>query len=91
MEKIEQADVLFCYENNLFDELSTLETILKLTKNTCFEQEASANYYDLTGELKFNLSEERNHYINLLSIALEKVSVLKKINKNIESEIYYSL
>lgn len=82
------SKTLYCYENSLFNELSSLESILKLTKDSCFDQEINANYYNLIDNDKLKLSEERNHYLNLLSIALDKVSVLKTINQNIEKEIY---
>lgn len=82
------SNFLFEYENSLFEELSVLESVLKLTKNSCFEQEANSNYYSLVNSEKIKLSEERNHYLNLLAIALEKVQLLKLINKNIENEIY---
>ncbi len=85
---MDKNTLLLDYENSLFDELSTLESVLKLTKDSCFEQEVSSNYYNLDKLEQFKLSEERNHYLNLLTIALEKVAILKDINKNLEEEIY---
>ena len=79
---------LLSYENSLFNELSSLESILKLTKNSCYEQEVNSCYYDLENINRLKLSEERNHYLNLLTIALDKVLLLKKINENLENEIY---
>ena len=79
---------LLSYENSLFEELSKLESVLKLTKDSCFEQEVNSNYYNLSKSEQFRLSEERNHYLNLLTIALDKVSLLKKINNELEIEIY---
>lgn len=79
---------LLNYENSMFDELSTLESLLKLTKNSCYEQEMNSCYYGLENAYRLKLSEERNHYLNLLSIALDKVVLLKKINQNLENEIY---
>ena len=78
---------LLIYENSLFNELSTLESVLKLTKSSCYEQEVNSNYYNLDNFEQVKLSEERNHYLNLLAIALDKVSILKEINKNLEDEI----
>ena len=79
---------LLGYENSLFNEQSALESVLKLTKDSCFEQEICANYYNLDKLMQLRLSEERNHYLNLLTIALDKVSLLKKINNDLEIEIY---
>ena len=75
----------------LYDELFTLESVIKLTKEVCLKKEFTAIYYELTENNKIALSEERNHYINLLSIALDKVERLKGINSSIEQEVcFYS-
>ena len=75
----------------LYDELFTLESIIKLTKDVCLKKEFTAIYYELTENNKIALSEERNHYINLLSIALDKVEKLKTLNLTLENEAsYYS-
>lgn len=70
-----------------FDELFTLESILKLTKEACLEREVTGVYYNMEKEGRANLSEERNHYNNLLSIALDKIANLKEINLKAEIEI----
>lgn len=73
--------------DNCFDELFCLESIIKLTKNACLEKEISSNYYNLPIKYKFTLSEERNNYINMMNVALDKVNNLKKINNALEQEI----
>ena len=73
--------------DNSFNELFCLESIIKLTKNACQEKELSANYYNLSGRHKLPLSEERNHYINMLALALDKVNSLKQLNCDIENKI----
>jgi hypothetical protein len=47
-----------------------------------------ATYYDLQNNTQKKLSEERNLYINMLNIAIEKIAILKKINNNIEKDLY---
>ena len=79
--------IYFCCEN-LYDELFLLESIIKMTKEACLKKEFSAIYYNLSDKERCILSEERNNYINMLSIALEKVDELKEINNNIEREVY---
>ena len=81
------SNAICACENSLFDELSSLESVLKLTKDSCLKQEFNSNYYDLVDINKVKLSEERNHYLNLLTIAIEKVNLLKQINRNLENEI----
>lgn len=61
-----------------FSELFALESIIKLTKEACLEREFASIYYELEEKSKTALSEERNHYINMLTIALDKLSNLKQ-------------
>ena len=75
--------VLSC--ENCFDKLYMLESILQFTREVCQEKEFSSIYYNLPPKYKFTLSEERNHYINMLSLALDRVSDLKQINFCIEN------
>ena len=81
------SNVILAYENSLFEELSSLESVLKSTKDSCLKQEINSNYYELADDNKVKLSEERNHYLNLLTIAIDKINLLKQINRNIENEI----
>ena len=39
------------------------------------------------GQRKFILSEERNNYINMMNLALDKLTRLKEINLAIENKI----
>ena len=71
------------YYNNLY----YLESIIKMTKNVCQEREFSSIYYNLPQKDIHVLSEERNHYINMLDLALDRVSDLKEINYNMENEL----
>lgn len=68
--------------NSLYDELSYLETIITLTKEICLNKEFRSEYYELPDSCKKYLSKERNHYINMLSIALEKISKLMSIEEH---------
>lgn len=73
--------------DNSFNQLYYLESILILTKEACQEKEFSEIYYNLPQKDKYTLSEERNHYINMLSLALDKVTDLKKINYILENKL----
>lgn len=75
--------------DNSMNELFTLESILILTKESCQEKEFCSVYYGLSNELKSNLSEERNHYINMLTIALDKISNIKRNIILAENDICY--
>lgn len=68
------------------EELFKLESVIKLTKEACLEREFASIYYDLNDKNKSELSEERNHYINLLTIALNMLSNLKQFIYVVEDE-----
>ena len=68
-------------------ELATLESVVKAAKELCLDKELSSYYYNLTVPAKIGLSDERNNYINLLSIALDKIENIKTINDSIEKEL----
>ena len=68
----------------IFDKISTLESLIKLTLNECKDKEIRANYYDIPFDNIINLSEERNNYINMLTVALEKIEQIKIISSNLE-------
>ncbi|MCM1004025.1 MAG: hypothetical protein NC408_06765 [Candidatus Gastranaerophilales bacterium] len=66
------------------EEVFQLESVLTAVKKSCLDKEFASIYYDLTD--KKGLSEERNYYNNLLSIALNMLSNLKQIIFAIEDE-----
>ncbi len=75
---------------DIFDELLTIESLIKTTVNNCLNKEHSALYY--TGEnITKQLSEERNDYINVLTIALERVKHVQMLNDEIEEIILESI
>ena len=78
--------VKLCCES-IYDQLFHLESIIKITKDACLDKEFQSVYYNLSSKAKYTLSEERNNYINMLTIALDKISELKAINDNIENEL----
>lgn len=86
--KSQATRVLSSFDDS-FDVLFSLESLIKATQNSCLDKECSSIYYNLPQKEKIILSEERNHYINLLSIALDKISSLKEIHLDIEKELTY--
>lgn len=68
----------------IFDGICKIESIVKLTQKACQEQELLSNYYSLPNGEKFQLSQERNHYINMLAITLTCVEDLKNSYLNLE-------
>jgi hypothetical protein len=86
--QVEEKEILLSKFNDLIELLMTVENIIKIIKESCFNKEMFATYYDLQNNTQKKLSEERNLYINMLNIAIEKIAILKKINNNIEKDLY---
>ncbi len=81
---------LNCINENIVDELLTVESLIKTTVNNCRTKDCSAICY--AGEnLTKQLSEERNDYINVLSLALEKIKHVQMLNDEIEDLILKSI
>lgn len=72
--------------DNAFELIDSLKSVINFTKKVCEDKEILSKYYNLTSEDKLSLSEERNNYINMLSIALDKVKSLENINICLEEE-----
>ena len=86
MHKDKICSILMCFENTI-DELYILDSILKITKEACLKRDISLCQDTFTPLQKIALSEERNHYINLLTLAQDKVDLLKNSIMNIESNV----
>ena len=87
MKKESRESILLSCDNT-FEIIFSLETILKLTQETCLEKEVKSIYYSLSDDKKFTLSEERNQYICMLNLALEKLKELKKISIEFEDNLF---
>jgi len=88
MSSNQNKSLLLCFEDSI-DELFSLESIIKLTQESCLDREEDSVYYSLNSDEKVFLSEERNHYINMLTLALDKVNKLKKLSSLIEKELTF--
>ena len=70
-----------------FEELYIIDTLVRMTKKSCEDHEFSGEYYGISKNMAVKLSEERNSYINMLTLLSEKVSNLKKIKLCMEKEL----
>ena len=86
MEKNRKSDLL-TYQNKTFDELYIINTLVQMTKLACSEKEYKGQYYGSSTRVRNRLSEERNEYITMLTLATDRLSSLMKINLSVESEI----
>lgn len=84
--KQQNHDALTIMES-IMDNIFILESIVKLTKEACLEKEFNISYYNLNDKEKLGLSEERNHYINMLTLAIEQVNKIKESSLTIEDKM----
>ena len=74
------------YCQQAFDELYIVDSIVKMTKNSCLEHEFNGEYYGASCESSKKLSAERNNYINMLTLSSERISNIIHLNGLIENE-----
>ena len=74
------------YCQQAFDELYIVDSIVKMTKNSCLEHEFNGEYYGASCESSKKLSAERNNYINMLTLLSERISNIIHLNGLIENE-----
>lgn len=65
-------------------ELYELESLINAIKEVCLDKEFRNIDYNLPNNERLKLSNERNNYINLLSIALYKIQSLQNVIYKIE-------
>ena len=86
MEKNHRSRLMSIQQAN-FNELYKADSIIQLTIHSCQEREFAGQYYGATKEMKKKISEERNNYINMLTLLSERVSNMMDINLSMEGEI----
>ena len=74
------------YYQETFEELCVINSIVKLVKNSCLEREFSGQYYGIPPEKIIHLSEERNNYINMLTVLSERVTNVMNLHEYMEVE-----
>ena len=80
MDKNKIQNVLL-YLDDSFEKLSILESVLYITLNYCLNSENSQKL------ICTNIASEKSNCINMLTIALEKISCIKDSNESIEREL----
>lgn len=81
-----KSDIL-SYNDEAFDELQNTSTLINSLLLSCQDKEFRGQYYDIPEKSVYKLSEERNSYLSLLSMASDKLYNLKKIHLNIEKKL----
>ncbi len=87
MDKSHNSNRLMKFCNQAFCELYILDTLVKMTKESCEDREYNGQYYGIPPEKIKKLSVERNNYINMLTLLSEKITSIMNINLQIEEEL----
>lgn len=82
-----KRDILVDNFEHIYENILIIESILLLTKESCLEREFNSIYYDLENDNRIFLSKERNHYINMLSIAQDKIEQIKTTGLHFENNL----
>ena len=72
---------------NTYEEIIMLESLISLVHETCLNLELNAEYYEDIEDSVLKINEERNRYLNILSMAQEKLKNIEKLNTKLEEEI----
>lgn len=70
-----------------FNELYILNSLINTTKLLCEDREFRGKYYDISSEKAKMLSEERNEYINMLSVLSDKMNYIIKLYLSMEDDL----
>ena len=70
-----------------FNEMYVVNTLINVTKQTCEEREFNGIYYGLKGDITKKISSERNDYINMLSVLSDKISSIMSLYVLMEKEL----
>ena len=79
--------VLSDCQQKYFDELYIVDTLIKMLQRTCEDREFKGQYYGTSTEIINSISAERNEYLSLLELILDKISLLKNLNLKMENII----
>lgn len=71
---------------NAYEELIRIDSLLCAIQDSCLNLELQSEYYDSPDNSILKISEERNRYINLTSIAREKIKNIETLNTQMENK-----
>lgn len=70
-----------------FDEITILDSLLSAIQELCLNLELNSQYYENTENFMLKLSEERNKYISLSSVARQRLKKIELINSQLEDNL----
>ena len=70
-----------------YKELSIIDSIISAMQDNCISLEFNSQYYEDSNDISSKLSEERNKYINLLTVAKERIKNIEELNTKLENYV----
>ncbi len=77
---------LYSKYEQAFNELYILNSLINTTKILCEDREFKGKYYNIDLEKAKMLSEERNEYINMMSVLSDKIKHVINLYLALEKE-----
>lgn len=71
---------------NAYEELTLIDSLLCSIQEACLNLEMKSEYYNSKEPSTLKISEERNRYINLTSIARERIKKMEYLNSQMENK-----
>ena len=84
--KKRKSDAL-SYNDEAFSEIHNTSSLIDAVLTWCKDKEFRGEYYNIPRKYAVKLSEERNQYLSLLTMASDRLHNLKQLNINIEQEL----
>lgn len=84
---INRKNVILSYQDELLNELYNANTLIKAAMTCCQEREFNSEYYGIPQNYVSYISNERNEYLSLLTLAFDRMQYVNTINMNIENEL----
>ena len=78
------------FYQDAFSEMYIVNTLINVAKNNCQEKEFKSEYYGIPMKYISCISDERNDYINILSVVADKLSHLIELYLLHENEFNYN-
>lgn len=86
MKKYCNFDAYTCYQES-FNKLYMINTLINMVRKMCEEREFKGEYYNISKKSAAKLSEERNDYINVLSIVCDSIADVLNLKLKMETEM----
>ena len=75
------------YSEEICNEIYNADVLVNATKCCCMDREFRGEYYGVPQDFVCHISNERNEYLSLLTLLSDKISLINKLNYNIEREL----